>query len=208
MKRGRYAVLEGIDGSGKTTQTELVIKKLADIGIEAISVYEPGGGTEMGREIRQLLKEGPDREPGTNACLFNAARVEALTQIKHHILSGRWVICDRNRLSTFAYQGHGEGVDLKLLHRLDVLIHDLVGINPDLEMIFKVTPAVAATRLKQRGTVDYFEKLGADFADRVRDGYVREARRLNLPVINADPSIEEVFGHVWGYIQPLLPKGE
>lgn len=207
MTRGRYIVIEGTDGAGKGEQVKRVLERLDDCYIPARSIYEPGG-TLMGDEIRRILKDKDlPRQPITNVFLFNAARAEALTHIKTLVEAGVWVVCDRNRISTFVYQGHAEGVELGALYELDELVHRLVGIAPDLELVLRVPLELAAERIQRRGEErDYFEQLGIE--QKLLAGYDLEANARQLPLIDASGSIDEVFAQVWSFIEPLIKEAE
>ncbi len=208
MSRGRYIVLEGTDGAGKTEQVKRVIAALERRGKRAVSVYEPGGNTLMGDEIRRILKANSiPRQALTNVMLFNAARVEALTTIKRHVDAGEWVVCDRNRLSTFVYQSFAEGIDRTLIKLVDEELHEYVGILPDLELVLIVPWDVAKDRMAKRNEeADYFESSLE--LQRLILGYEYEAHRRDLPKIEASGTIEEVFELVWQHIEPLLEEAK
>lgn len=205
---GRYIVLEGTDGAGKSLQAEMLIRKLVSSDIPSALIYEPGGGTLMGQKIRELLKDPQlQRESGTDVFLFVAARVEALTKVKELTRRGTWCVSDRHWLSTMAYQGYGHGFDLEMLHWLRQRMYIQMGIKPDLELVLSVPGDVAANRRNRRGTTDYFEQQGREFDNRVRQGYIREANRLHIPIVDASGTPEEVFENVWHYTKPLI-KGD
>jgi dTMP kinase len=203
VPRGRYLVLEGGEGVGKTTQAALLQRRLADVGVDAVLIREPGGDpfAEAGRAL--LLGELP-REPETEVLLFNALRAQVLiAHVAPALASGAWVISDRNRLSTIAYQGYGHGLDLAWTRSVCAIAGDLV--PPDLELVLHVDEATSIQRRDARGVSDRFERLDASFHRRVVDGYLAEAARLELAVIDASGSIDEVGAAVFAAVEPLLP---
>jgi len=172
-QRGRFVVLEGIDGSGKSTQAVRLASAL-----EALLTSEPGA-TALGSELRRLLLD-PGRGPSSlrsEALLMAADRAEHVEQVVEPALaSGRWVVSDRFTASTFAYQGFGRGLELGDLSRLVEFATS--GLVPDLQVLLDLP--VATSRQRTRRAADRLEKLDDGFFRRVRDGY------LNLATADAD----------------------
>ena len=148
--QGKFIVIEGPDGTGKTTQARELVQALAAAGRDVEHVREPGGCPSAER-IRALLVEG---EPGdllnwTEALLMNAARHELVERVIRPALdAGRWVVCDRYYHSTLAYQGGGLGLDAG---RLDALIEMATGgLEPDLLLAFSLSAEDALARARAR----------------------------------------------------------
>lgn len=201
--RGRYVVLDGGEGVGKSTQVQRLQARLSDAGIEALVLREPGGDAfaEAGRE---LLLGDLDRTPQTEVLLFNALRVQLLlARVIPQLESGIWVLSDRSRLSTITYQGYGHGADLDWTRAVCDLASGLCA--PDLEIVLTLDEATASSRRTARGTDDRFERLGADFHRRVADGYLAEAARSNLPLIDGSGTEAAVEAAIWATVEPLIP---
>ncbi|MCA9349924.1 dTMP kinase, partial [Candidatus Saccharibacteria bacterium] len=114
----QYIVIEGAEGSGKSTQVERLAQYLTDQGILTKVVREPGS-TPAGEAIRNLNQHSKfDLDPKTGLLLVYAARVELLNYISQLTKSGQWVISDRNYLSTYAYQGYGQGMDISTIDQV------------------------------------------------------------------------------------------
>lgn len=196
-------MLEGGEGVGKTTQAALIGRRLDAAGVDVAIIREPGGDpfAEAGRAL--LLGDLP-REPETEVLLFNALRAQVLrTQVVPALAAGRWVISDRNRLSTIAYQGYGHGLDLDWTRTVCAAASDLC--PPDLELVLHVDEATSTARRDARGVSDRFEALDASFHRRVVAGYLAEAARSGVPVIDATPPIDAVADAIWSQVAPLLP---
>jgi len=202
--RGRYVVLEGGEGVGKTTQAVALRDRLVGAGVPVDVIREPGGDpfAEAGRAL--LLGELP-REPETEVLLFNALRTQVLiAHVAPALAAGRWVISDRNRLSTIAYQGYGHGLDLAWTRSVCATAADLC--PPDLELVLHVDEATATARRDARGVTDRFERLDAEFHRRVVAGYLAEAARSGVPVIDAAPDLDTVTDSIWAEVAPLLDR--
>src|SRR5476649_153099 len=122
-RRGRFIVLDGPDGAGKSTQVRMLADQLNANGIDTVLVREPGG-TPAGEAIRALVLEHRkiDLSALTEAFLFQAARAQVVEQIiKPALAAGKWVICDRFTLSTLVYQGFSGGVDPKAIKTLSAV---------------------------------------------------------------------------------------
>jgi len=163
-----FVTFEGIDGSGKSTQVDLLRAALEAEGRTVVATREPGG-TEFGERVRELLLAGPEMTPWAEAALFAAARSELVTRVIQPALeAGRDVICDRYIDSSLAYQGiaRGLGVDRVLQLNLEATR----GLLPDRTFLILVDPAVADAR--ETGTPDRIEAAeGGDFMARVDAGY-------------------------------------
>jgi dTMP kinase len=170
--RGRLIALEGIDGCGKSTQAHALAEVLG-----GRLTFEPGA-TPVGARLRELLL-APDAAPPTartEALLMAADRAEHVDRIVEPALAaGEWVVSDRYAGSTIAYQGYGRGLDLS---ELDGLVRWATGgLAADLSILVDVSVDVAADRLAAQGRLgaDRMERLGADFAARVRKGFLAQA---------------------------------
>ena len=169
---GLFISFEGIDGSGKSTQTKLLKKRYPD----AILTREPGGSAGA-EEIRALLLTGdPDRwSAETEILLFTAARRDHLeTTIIPALAAGKTIICDRFADSTRVYQGATRGT---LRGAVDTLHDVMIGREPDMTFIIDMDPTVALSRgLARRSGEDRFEDMGLEFQETLRHGFLALAR--------------------------------
>lgn len=201
MSKSSYIVIEGLDGSGKTTQFENLKKHLSS---NVVGVREPGG-TDISEHIRTLLKDKSiPRAPQTNLFLFSAARVDLIeTVIRPAVEAGKTVVSDRCWISTLAYQG-AEGVDVTQVEELSRLATKEF-YEPGLLIFLDVEPALCRKRLADRGgaEADYFDLKGQDYFARVRETY-REyaANHKNCMVIDGSGAPDDV----WNAIQQELEK--
>lgn len=195
MARGKYVVIEGNDGTGKSTQVELLAEYLNDKGIETFVMHEPAG-TPTADAIRTILKNGElERDAETNLLLFTAARHENWQRAKRALAVGKWVISARNYLSTEVYQGYGEGLDIGRIHALTREFTDEAYMNPDYTFVLSLPAEERERRIARRGALqnaDTFESRGDDFQDKVDAGYENIARTYGLPLIDASLSIEAI----------------
>jgi dTMP kinase len=169
--RGRLIALEGIDGCGKSTQADALAEALG-----ARLTFEPGA-TPVGSRLRELLLNTDDVPPSprAEALLMAADRAEHVARVLTPALTaGEWVVTDRYAGSTIAYQGYGQGLDPATLEEL--IRWATGGLAADLSVLVDVTVDVAAARLAGgRDRADRLERLGTDFARRVRDGFLAQA---------------------------------
>lgn len=198
--KGKYIILEGGEGVGKTTQAELLIQALAAQGQEAVYVQEPGS-TPFAIGLRELIKSPIERSSKTNVLAFNAARAETMIQIESILATGRWVISDRSWLSTIVYQCYGEGQDLETVRSV---CEYAVTVKPDLVLVLDASAESVAPRLEKRGGTDYFEDLATEFHERVRQGYLEEAHRAGFPIIDAGTGVSAVSEAIDGFIKQLV----
>jgi len=195
LSRGRFITLEGGEGAGKTTQVRLLVEALRAAGIDAIATREPGGAPGAER-IRDLLVSGAtDRwDPLTETLLHVAARREHVARMIAPALErGAWVVSDRFADSTMAYQGYGQGVPRATVEALHAAA--LGDLHPDLTLILDLPADAGLARAQARGdAATRYERMGADFHRRLRDGFLDIARRepARCAVLDATGDVETV----------------
>ncbi len=167
---------EGIDGSGKTTQIELLSKYLSNKDIKNVIIREPGG-TNISENIRKiLLDKKNDISFESETLLFAAARSQLVNEIiKPKLKKNCVVLCDRYIDSTLAYQGYGRGVNKDFINKMNEFATN--NLVPKITFIFDIDPNVAKNRIKQKD-VDRMELLDAQFYEKVKNGYL-EIAKLN-----------------------------
>src|SRR6478735_2110787 len=162
-----FISFEGLDGSGKSTQAELLRSRLDADGVEVISTREPGG-TELGEKIRDLVLHGGDVTPWAEALLYAAARAQHVDVVIRPALErGASVICDRYLDSSVAYQGVGR--DLGLDRVLDLNLAAVGGLLPDRTFLLDLDPREVPARIQRH--FDRLEREGDDFRARTAAGY-------------------------------------
>lgn len=184
-KRGVFLVLEGVEGSGKSTQARLLVEALSERGVPHLLVREPGH-TPEGEEIRRVLLESEDIPARAELLLMLAARAILVERVVRPALSeGRVVIADRFDLSTLAYQGHGRGLPLDQVRQMNAFA--TAGVAPDLVLVLDVSMAEGEARRAAAGKrPDRIEQAGESFHERVARAYAALAA--------SDPGVERVDG--------------
>jgi len=208
---GKLIVFEGIDGSGKTTQMQILGRKLENRGCPVLYSREPGG-TRVGELIRGILLDPLYREmePRTEALLYAAARAQHVAQLLQPALAaGKVILCDRFLDSSLSYQGFGQGLSLEFLDRINNLATG--GLKPDLVLIFDLAPCLCLQRLRrQKEAPDRLEQEELAFHRRVREGYLVLARRepARYRVIDGRQAVERVHETVWREVERFLRDAE
>jgi dTMP kinase len=191
--RGKFITLEGIDGAGKSTHLRWVARFLHRRGIRLRVTREPGG-TAVGEKLRGLvLGSRRGLHPETETLLMFAARREHLDKVIVPALkAGRWVLCDRFTDATYAYQSAGSGVRWDKVGALERWVQ--AGLQPDLTLLFDVSPATGRKRARRRNRSDRFEREKGAYPRRVRAAYLKRAREhpRRVRVVDANRSISEV----------------
>lgn len=178
---GKLFTFEGSEGSGKSTQIELLAHELEGMGHEVVVTREPGG-TEIGEEIRHLLihnSAGENMAPETELLLFAAARAQLVRQIVMPGLeTGKIILCDRFLDSTTVYQGAARSISSDPVSYINQFA--VAGITPDLTFILDVPAEESIARVKRRVTdlPDRMEQENVDFYKKVREGYLLLAHSL------------------------------
>ncbi|MHC4470371.1 MAG: dTMP kinase [Planctomycetota bacterium] len=201
--RGRFLVLDGPDGSGKSTQALRLVARLAEEGLEPVHTRDPGG-TRVGERIREILldRSHTELDPLTESLLFMASRAQLVTEeIRPALERGRIVVCERWLHSTVCYQGFAGGLDPEEIWRAGETASG--GIAPDLALILDVEPSVGLFRLGDEP--DLLESRSREFHERVREGYLEIARsgRMGSRLVPAsDP--DTVAERIWEAVTHVL----
>lgn len=199
MAKGLFITLEGSEGSGKSTQIEVIKNYLLSRGHKVECVREPGG-TPIAEDIRALLKEIREDDrlcDKAELLLMYAARAQLVqTFIKPKLESGIDIICDRHDLSTIAYQGGGRQMNTADIDALRQVV--LGSFRPDLTILLDLDVKVGMARARNRGTLDRFEVSKIDFFERVRQAYLdfAKAHEDYVKVISAEDPIETVSQNI------------
>lgn len=206
MPDGLFLSLDGIDGTGKSTQCALLADRLRLAGLRVTACADPGG-TDVGARLREILLFGRQHRIGlrTEALLFLASRAELVEQVIRPALGrGEVVVSDRFTLANVVYQGHAGGLDPEAIWQAGRLATG--GLEPDLTLVFDLPVGLAVGRRK--GAADRVESRGADYQSRVREGFLAEARRRpdRFRVIDAAPPVEVVREEVWRVASDLLRR--
>ena len=207
MIAGKLITFEGIDGSGKSTQIQLLEAEFEKLGISYKTFREPGG-TKLSEKIRTILLDKENIELYSNAesLLFAAARAQLTAeQIKPAITKGEFVICDRFTDSTIAYQGYGRGLNINNLELMNTIATD--GLIPDITFILDIDPQKATERLKTVNP-DRMEVAGIDFFKKIRQGYcqIREQNQSRCIVINGEKPQKDISKEIHHIIMERFKK--
>ncbi|MSR43406.1 MAG: dTMP kinase [Pedosphaera sp.] len=209
---GLFITFEGTEGAGKSTHIRLLSERLRKLGRTVRELREPGG-TPLGEEIRHLLKHHPagrGMTPEAELLLMNASRAQLVREVIRPALdAGEVVLCDRFFDSTVAYQGHGRGLDLKLV---EPIIAAAVGeMIPHLTLFLHVPLAVSESRRlsrqnEQGAPADRFEESERTFFERVERGFktIAAAEPKRVRIVDASGKIEAIADAIWVHVEPLL----
>ena len=201
--QGKFITLEGIEGSGKSTNLETVKSILDQYKIDYVLSREPGGGP-LGPHLRKLLLDKDQSiSPSVEMLLMMADRKDHVDNlINPNLDKGIWVISDRYLDSTIAYQGGGRQLDINLITSLSA---SLKLPTPDFTLLFDLPVDVALERAKERSELDRFEREPLDFHSRIRESYLELASTNNrIKTIDSSKDFETVSIQVENYLNEFL----
>lgn len=203
---GRYIVVEGPEGVGKTTQVEMLAHRLEAAGYPVRMFREPDSQNDLTARAIRTLTQDP-RYPmstRTEVLLYNAARSQSLEVIRNARNNGVICLCDRNYLTTLAIQYYGRG-DVPDYQTITSIINFAVAdMEPDITLVLDAPAQVLKERAGKRAAGERFDNLDLGFLERVRAGYLWEAKQRQLPVIFADADLETVHESIWQALGGLL----
>ncbi len=199
--KGKFIVIEGIDGCGKTTQidelaTWLPSSSLLNKGSKLITTREPGGSL-LGKKLRGLiLDNNANNKPSSLAelLLYSADRAEHVSKIISPALNNNdWVISDRFSDSTLAYQGYGRNINLEIIKKIESIVCQ--GVSPDLTFFLEISPEESIFRRKNE-IPDRIESEGIRFLEKVNEGFKLIAKQKNWKVISASQDIKTISNQI------------
>ncbi|WP_386697499.1 dTMP kinase [Lonepinella sp. MS14436] len=203
---GKFIVLEGLEGAGKTTARNAIVEQLQANGITDLVFTREPGGTPLAEKLRDLIKhETPEAVTDkAELLMLYAARIQLVENvIKPALAQGKWVIGDRHDMSSQAYQGGGRGLDRDFMENLKNSI--LGDFSPDFTLYLDIEPAQGLARAKGRGELDRIEQQNLDFFHRTRERYLElVAQDPKAVIINAGQSIEKVSTDIKSAVQKFV----
>jgi dTMP kinase len=199
---GCFIVLEGGEGSGKSTQAQLLYERLVAFGRDAVLTYEPGD-SPLGEEIRQLLlhREDPVDERAELLLMLADRAQHVATVVKPALARDAVVVCDRFTPSSLAYQGIGRALGVEAVEWMST--YASVGLSPDLVVVLDLPDQVANARVSREP--DRFERAGNEFHAAVRNAYRNLAPLHDWTLLDASGTREEVAEQIWALVRPILP---
>lgn len=191
----KFLVIDGIDGSGKSTAMSAITDTLKQHGISYTITREPGG-TPLAEQIRDVLlaKRDEPMEPNAELLMMFASRAQNLAQrILPALKEGTWVISDRFTSTTKAYQGAARGMSMKHINALENMVQG--SFRPDMTFLLDLDPVVGKLRTSSRGNENRLDQEGLDFMSRAREGFLSQAKSdpERFSIVDASRSIEEVY---------------
>ncbi|MCD1126239.1 dTMP kinase [Jinshanibacter sp. LJY008] len=209
MTKGKFIAIEGLEGAGKTTARDTVVKALRDSGIQNIVFTREPGGTPLAEKLRELVKQGVGDEVLTDKAellMMYTSRVQLVENVIKPALSrGDWVVGDRHDLSSQAYQGGGRGIDNQLMTTLrDTVLGDF---RPDLTLYLDIPPEAGLKRARARGELDRIEKESLAFFERTRQRYLELAQGdPAIVTIDASQPLEKVTASIQAAMHHWLER--
>ena len=205
-----FLSLEGVEGTGKSTQMAFIVDYLKSKGKSVCATREPGG-TELGERIRQLLlsNELPAMHARTELLLMYAARNEHIKKvIEPELEAGNWVVSDRYVDASYAYQGYGRDMSLAELDQLSDLV--VKQCWPDLTILLDIDLQVSQQRVQDRGDKDRFEHEDQTFYTKVRNGYLKLTKKHpdRIKIVDASQSISQVQSLISSILDDFIVKND
>ena len=202
-KKGLFITFEGIDGSGKSTQIELLANYLKKRNIDFILTRDPGG-TDLGNCLRDILLNYKGKIfPTCELFLYLADRAQHIEEkIIPALNSGKVVLCDRFTDSTIAYQGYARGLDTTVINELNSIVTQ--GLKPDITLLYDISVETSLSRVGTKK--DRLESENADFHEQVRNGYLKLAEKYpeRIKIIDANRDVQSAFADTIKLLEKLV----
>ncbi len=204
-RRGIFITFEGVEGSGKSTQIDLLAGFLNENGYEVIRTREPGG-TPIGDKIRKIVlnPDFSEMDFKTEALLYAANRAQHIEEvIKPALAEGKVILSDRYVDSSFAYQSYGRGLDKKKIETLNNWATD--DLKADLTILLNI-PADEGLRRTESSLADRIEQEDIGFHDRVSKGFLKIAKKFpqRIKIIDATRDVDQIHQEIVKIVQELL----
>ena len=194
MKSGKFIVLEGADGSGKSSQSKALAEWLQHVGCRVVCCHDPGS-TPLGDSVRDVLLHRKEvrLDPEAEMFLYMASRAQLVREVIQPALrNGDCVISDRFLMSNIVYQGHAGGLDIKAIRKTGEIA--TCGIHPDLTLVLDIDLDTASTRMNR--PLDRLESRGDEYHRKVQSGYRIEAQSERTILIDATADKEKVHTEI------------
>lgn len=202
--KGKFIVLEGGDGCGKTVQLRRLEQTLRSLHVPILATEQPGG-TAIGQRIREIILKEPIADV-TELLLYASDRAEHVaTVIKPALAEGRVVLCSRYVYSTLAYQHYGRGLDRNVIDGLNWIATG--GLMPDLTIWLDIPPEMGLSRAKGRDVLDRLEKCDLEFHYRIWQCYQELfLKRDRIARVDASQTENEVFGELMDLVEGAIAR--
>ncbi len=198
VPRGHFITFEGPEGAGKSTQIRLLQARLDQQGVPHLLTREPGG-TRTGDQLRALVLDARSEiAPMAEFLIYSASRAQLVSEVMRPALErGELLVCDRYVDSSYAYQGHGRGLDLAQLRAVSEAATG--GLTPDLTVLLDLDPALGLQRAARVGAPDRIEAAGPAFHARVRQGFLAlaAAEPERFLLLDAAQAQDVLAGQIW-----------
>ncbi|NLL70498.1 MAG: dTMP kinase [Epulopiscium sp.] len=206
---GWFITMEGPDGSGKTTQIQLLKQELQKQGYEVLVTREPGG-TSIGEQIRKVILDVNNvaMDPMTEAILYAAARAQHVKELIQPALEqNKIVLCDRFLDSSIAYQGVARGLGMDMVEGLNH--YATGGLNPDITFFIDMDPVMGLQRKKNQAQLDRLEKETLDFHQKVYKGYLALWKKYpdRIHRISGDDQVESIHQQIMSKVKERIKRG-
>ncbi|QMT98523.1 dTMP kinase [Mycoplasma tullyi] len=196
MKKGVFIVIEGVDGSGKSSFLKRMMNEYTSIDSQPIIYSREPGGCDNSEAVRELIMKLSNSDPLTEALLFCASRNEHLKRkILPALDENKIIICDRFVVSSWIYQGLIKNAGFEKIKKINEYVTD--GLEPDLTILFDVDPEIAAKRISERSTMNHLDAYTKERIHKIRNSYLETIKdNKKAKIINASLDLDTIYDQV------------